>query len=135
MIIMDKFEKRVIKSSKNTNNALVVGLGFENLEKILSIYNTVFVINETRPEVKARNLVYRENFQNLNFITEVDAIFLDLDKVSCLDELKDFWQRNKSVILIEGNDPIGREYSKPLYDTGWRCTNLHGSFHVWEQIQ
>jgi hypothetical protein len=95
----------------------------------------VFVINEILPTVKAKNLVYREDFHNLNAITEVSVIFFDLNQLDQFEMVKDFWQRNNSKIIIEGDDPIVREFSKPLYDTGWGCTSKQGLFHVWEKLK
>ena len=132
---MDKFEKRLRKISKHTENALVVGSAFNSIEKILSIYSTVFVISEEQPTIKAKNLVYRENFDHLNLLGGINVIFFDLTTISQLDTLKHFWQRHNSKIVIEGNDPIGREFSKPLYETGWGCTSLQGMFHVWEKMK
>jgi hypothetical protein len=131
---MDKFEKRLRKISNSYNNALVLGNSFGHLEKILTIYSTVFVINKL-PAIKAKNLVYRENFNHLDNIAQVSAVFFDLDHLEYLSNLKDCWQRNNAVVIIEGNDPIGREFSKPLYDAGWGCTSLQGFFHVWEKIK
>ena len=131
---MDKFEKRLRKVSKSYNNALVLGNAFGHLEKLLKIYSTVFVINEL-PTIKAKNLIYRENFDHLNSIIQVSAVFFDLNKLEYLKDLKDYWQRNDSVVIIEGNEPISREFSKPLYDSGWGCTDLQGFFHVWEKLK
>jgi urate oxidase len=131
---MDKFEKRLKKLSNSYNNALVLGSAFGYLEKILSIYSTVFVINQV-PAIKAKNLIYRENFDHLNNIIQVSAVFFDLNNLQYLDDLKDCWQKNNSIVVIEGNEPIGREFSKPLYESGWRCTSLQGFFHVWEKLK
>jgi hypothetical protein len=129
---MADIKKKLRKLSKIHGNALVLGAAFGNIENIVTIYNTVFVIDENVPTARAKNLVYKENFNYLNAITEVSAIFVDLNRLDRFDAVKDFWQRNKSIIIIEGNEPIGREFSKPLYDTGWRCTSTQGHFHVWE---
>jgi hypothetical protein len=134
-MIMNKFQKRLRKLDKNQINAVVIGTAFGNLENILEIYNTVFVINENLPTVKAKNLVYREDFHNLNAITEVSAIFFDLNQLDRFEMVKDFWQRNNSKVIIEGDEPIGREFSKPLYDTGWGCTSKQGLFHIWEKLK
>ena len=132
---MSKFIKRVQKSSGRTENALVIGTGFGHLQEILEIYKNVFLINDTMPEIKSKNLIYREKFNNLVQFSDINAIFVDLNKVDKLPELKDFWQRNKSVVLIEGNDPIGRDKSLDLFNTKWGCTSLQGDFHVWEEIK
>lgn len=130
---MNKFQKRITKLSRNSTNALVVGEAFGNLPMLLEIYNTVFIISDSEPKIKARNLVYRENITNLNNITEVGSIFYDLSQISKLESLQHFWSRNDSTVFIEGNDVIGREYSRPLYDSGWRATSQQGMFHVWEK--
>jgi hypothetical protein len=101
----------------------------------LEIYTNVFVVDEDPPSAKARNLIYKENFDDLNVLTQVGAIFIDLDKIDKLDILEDFWQRHKSTIFVEGNDCILRHLSKPLFKTGWQCTSLQGIYHVWEKIK
>jgi len=132
---MAKFAKRLRKLSGYTENALVVGKAFGNLDQLLEIYTNVFVVDDDPPAAKARNLIYKENFDDLNILTQVGAIFIDLDKIDKLDILEDFWQRHKSTIFVEGNDCILRHLSKPLFKTGWQCTSLQGIYHVWEKIK
>lgn len=132
---MAKFAKRLRKLSGYTENALVVGKAFGNLDQLLEIYTNVFVVDDDPPSAKARNLIYKENFDDLNVLTQVGAIFIDLDKIDKLDILEDFWQRHRSTIFVEGNDCILRHLSKPLFKTGWQCTSLQGIYHVWEKIK
>ena len=132
---MAKFAKRLRKLSGYTENALVVGKAFGNLDQLLEIYINVFVIDDSPPSAKARNLIYKENFNDLNVLTQVGAIFIDLDKIDQLEILEDFWQRHRSTIFVEGNDCILRHLSKPLFKTGWQCTSLQGIYHVWEKIK
>ena len=132
---MAKFAKRLRKLSGYTENALVVGKAFGNLDQLLGIYTNVFVVDDDPPSAKARNLIYKENFDDLNVLTQVGAIFIDLDKIDQLAVLEDCWQRHKSTIFVEGNDCILRHLSKPLFKTGWQCTSLQGIYHVWEQIK
>lgn len=131
---MSKLIKRLNKISRGGENALVIGTAFGNLQEILSNYKTIFVIDDIPTPIKSRNLVYRENFDHLNQLTEISVIFFDQNKLHLLQTFKDVWQRNKSVVIIEGDTPIGREFSKPLYDTSWNCRQTLGFFHTWEQI-
>ena len=132
---MAKFAKRLRKLSGYTENALVVGKAFGYLDQLLEIYTNVFVVDDDPPSAKARNLIYKENFNDLNVLTQVGAIFIDLDKIDKLEILEDFWQRHRSTIFVEGNDCILRHLSKPLFKTGWQCTSLQGIYHVWEKIK
>lgn len=132
---MAKFAKRLRKLSGYTENALVIGQAFGYLEPLLEIYTNVFVIDDTEPSVKARNLIYKQNRNDLNVLTQVGAIFIDLDKIDCLESLVDFWQRHSSTVFVQGNDCIPRHLSKPLFKTNWQCTSLQGIYHVWEKIK
>lgn len=132
MIIMNKFEKRISKFLKDSNNCLIIGSGFGHLEELLGLFKTVFVIDTQRPAIKAKNLVYRESIDNLASLTEFSIVFFDLNRVQLLDSMFDFLNSKRPVVCIEDNDPIGRDLSGTLYKVGYQCTNLQGFFHVWE---
>ncbi len=132
MSIMNKFQKRVKKLCKDPENCLVVGKGFGFLSEISEIYNTVFVIDDERPSLKLKNLVYRENSEDLVHITDISVIFFDLATTNRLNEFMNLAFKWKSVVVIEGNDPIGRDLSGPLYQTGYQCRDLQGHFHIWK---
>ena len=132
---MNKFQKRLSKLTKNNTSALVIGTAFGQISQILSMYSTVFVVNEDMLELKAKNLIYRQTIDRLDYIVNVGVVFLDMKHIGKLENLQTFWKKNDSLVLIEGNDVISRDLSKPLYDSGWRCTSLQGIFHVWEKQQ
>jgi hypothetical protein len=132
---MTKFQKRLSKLTKNKTSALVIGTAFGQISQILSMYSTVFVVNEDLGELKAKNLIYRQTIDRLDYLVNVGVVFLDMQHINKLENLQTFWKKNNSLVLIEGNDAISRNLSKPLYDSGWRCTSLQGMFHVWEKQQ
>jgi len=132
---MTKFQKRLSKLTKNKTSALVIGTAFGQISQILSMYSTVFVINEDMLELKAKNLIYRQTIDRLDYLVNVGVVFLDMKHIGKLENLQTFWKKNDALVLIEGNDAISRDLSKPLYDSGWRCTSLQGLFHVWEKQQ
>ncbi len=133
MIIMSKFRKRLTKISKNLHNCLVVGQGFGYLQELTNIYQTVFVIDSQRPEIKAKNLVFRNNFDDLSHMNEISAVFVDIAATEHLNKITSLWMRCNSMVIIEGDDPIERHLSGPLYQSGWNCTSKQGTFHVWER--
>jgi hypothetical protein len=130
---MNKFQKRVSKISRKHTNALVLGKAFGYLAEVINIYESVFVIDENADGIKAKNLIYRENIDRLSNITDIGAIFLDLNDLDKLELLMTVWQTHNSKIFVEGGLAISREFSQPLYNSGWRCTSLQGVFHVWEK--
>lgn len=133
MIIMPKFKKRISKTHPHSlQNALVIGRGFGFLESITETYQTVFLIDLTRPDTKTKNLVFKENYDDLHLLVDVSTVFFDLAKINDINLIAPVFTRWKSLVIVEGNEPIGREFTQSLYHHGWRCTSLQGFFHVWE---
>jgi hypothetical protein len=133
MIIMNKFKKRLTKIIGRPQNAVVVGQGFGQLASILETFNTVLIFSWDYPNLRAKNLVFRENFNDLNPLHDVTAIFIDLDQTQHLENMSKRWQKYKCTVLIEGNDPIGRNLSVALYRDHFRCIDQQGIYHVWKQ--
>jgi hypothetical protein len=130
---MSKFSKRIKKLFDVHTSCLVIGQGFSHLEDILEVFETVFVVSEKKPEIKHKKLVYRENCDNLSDLYEIQAVFFDLDQLDKLIYMPVVWTKNRPIVIIEGNDPIERTHSKPLYDHGFRCVELLGFFHIWKK--
>ena len=129
---MTKFQKRLHKLSTNHAHALVLGSAFGMLDQIVKLYDTVFVISADPPDVKAKNLVYKETFVKLDHIQNIASIFIDQNELCNLDKVEALWKNHNSKIFVEGDTRIDNVIAKPLYDSGWACTSLQGIFHVWE---
>lgn len=132
---MTKFQKKISKTAKKLDNCLLIGNGFGFLEEFLEIFKTVFVINDPKPEIRAKNLIFRDDSENLSQLAELTHIIFDRHSVTELEKYQYLWQKHNLVIIIEGNNPIEREFSKPLYNTHWQCTDTQGYFHIWEKIK
>ena len=132
MIPMDKFKKRLSKLSNNPQNAVVIGNGFQRLDDVLDIFDTVFVFSNEPSIVRAKNLILKESITSILNATNVTTILIDLEYLPLLEKTLPLWHRWHSLILIEGNDPIGRDKSQELYKNHYRCVELHGVYHVWK---
>lgn len=132
---MSKFEKRLKKTLGNTSNALVLGTGFGELPRIVSIFKNVFVINNTPPEIKAKNLIYRLNFDDLSPMADISSIFVDRCNVEYLSRISTMLERFRPTVIIEGNDVIDHKLCPSLYNHMYRATEQQGIFHIWRQIK
>ena len=132
---MNKIQKRLRKLSRNNTHALVLGSAFGILDQILEVYNTVFVIDESPPAIKAKNLVYKETFVKLDHLQDMSSIFVDINQLDNLDKIEVIWRNHNSKLFVEGGDRVENDKVKILYDSGWACTSLQGTFHVWEHYR
>lgn len=132
---MTKFQKRILKTAEKLDNCLIVGQGFGFLGECLEIFPTVFIVCDQQPNIRVKNLIYRDDDTNFAEISGITHILFDRNSVDKLEKYQHLWNKHNSKVIIEGDDPIGREYSKSLYDSHWQCTNTQGFFHVWERIK
>jgi hypothetical protein len=129
---MNKTVKRLTKLTGNPNNAVVIGTGFGMLSDILATYKTVFLFADHPPNFKVRNLVYRENFDDIAPLSDITAIIVDRDKVYNVSHLRPLWSRARPVIFVEGDEIINRTESRILWEGGYRPVEQVGFCHVWK---
>lgn len=132
---MNKFSKRICKSINLGGNALIVGDGFGFLPDILKLYPSVFVVLNELDRIKARNIIYRDNLDNLHLLPDLNSVFVDLRLKHRLSEFENLMIHAKPIFLIEGNEPLEREWTKKFYATGYRAIDQQGYFHQWKKIQ
>jgi hypothetical protein len=102
------------------------------MSDILETYKTVFLFADHHPGFKVRNLVYRENFDDIAPLCDITAIILDRDKVYNVANLRPVWSRSRPVIFVEGDEIIDRTTSRVLWDGGYRPVEQHGFCHIWK---
>jgi len=132
---MTKFQKRIKKSQNHLLNALVIGGGFQRLEEITNIFDSVFVVAHTPPELKRRNLIFREGKSSLDSLSDITSIFIDKNQINTLNNLVGIMLKHQPLIHIEGNEVIGRDFSGPLYDNGFRAIEQQGFYHTWKRTK
>lgn len=89
---------------KHPKNSLFTHSSFTSNEDLVSMFQTVFIIDHTRP-LKLKNIVYRENADNLTEITDVDIIFFDADQLEHIKKFQTVWKKSKSMLYIDGPLP------------------------------
>ena len=130
---MSKFIKTLKKSPDSLENAVVVGTGFGYVEEIVDIFKSVFVIADEPPNFRRKNLIYRQNFENMNSIIEISHLFIDRSYISNLSKISNIWARSNPCNLIEGNDVIERNDAQPLWNTQYIPVDTCGIYHLWKR--
>lgn len=132
---MNKFTKRIVKSIKVEGNALIIGDGFGFLQDILNLFPSVFIILNQHQRIKARNIIYRDTLDNIQLLPDINVVFLDLCLKHRLSEFENIMIRPSPIFLVEGNNPLEREWTKKFYSTGYRAVDQQGYFHQWKKTQ
>lgn len=131
---MAKIIKRINKSVEEKRNCIVIGDAFGHLSNISEMFFSIFVILNQSPRIKAKNIIYRETLDDLHMLPEVTCVFLDLKHITKLDFLENLMIKIRPIFLIEGNEVIGREFTKKFYQLGYRAVEQQGYFHIWRKM-
>ena len=126
-----KFSKRIRKGNRTARNVLVLGTAWGNLEDLLDTFDTVFVINGSLPRIQKRNVVYRETFDNINILTDIDLIIVDLDQEKFIPELVQVWRKTAPTIIVQGPELISTEYQKILKADHYAIREVAKGYYVW----
>ena len=132
---MSKFQKRISKSLNVEGNCLVVGNGFGFLSDILDLFQSVFVVWNENDRIKAKNIIYRDDIKDLHLLPDTTVVFLDLRYKNNIDDFEPLMTQKKPVFVVEGEEVIGREFTKKFYQLGYRAVDQQGYFHIWKKIQ
>lgn len=130
---MAKFLKRIKKSGiKQMRNIIVLGSAMGYIEDFLSECNNVFVLSETFEGLKRRNLIYRDNFDAINVLPEIDLVLVDKKNITSLEKCKQILLRYSPIIIIEGEEYFSKQEYNSIAGLGYRITDLSRGVQVWK---
>jgi len=130
---MSKIVKRIRKTLIKNGNMLVVGHGWGVLADLLDVYDTVFVIDDTHPNIKAKNLVYKNFDTQISHLPQIYAVMIDRIHADKIDRLGPLISTTAPQVAIEGDEVIPRTQSKLFFQNHYNNVSQHGYFHVWRR--
>jgi hypothetical protein len=129
---MTKFSKRIRKINRSARNLLVIGTAFGNLEELLDSFDSVFVVGSNPPIFKKRNLIYRENYDDIHTLTDIDIILVDFDHSNFIPELTQVWRRTNPAIVVQGPDLISKDIQKILKSDHYNIVDVAKGYYLWK---
>jgi hypothetical protein len=127
---MDKFSKRILSSSKNHRNCIVVGQGIGYLDNIVDSFQCVFII-DGNAKIRKRNVVYRESFDNIDKLVDIDFVFVDSRYFDNFKKLRPVWLAHRPIFFLEGSDLFGLENYKYFRSESYALTNKYKNMQKW----
>lgn len=129
---MSKFIKRLSKAGLNFDTALVVGEDFVPLDDLLKKFNTVFVIADNSPSIKARNLIYRNFKSSLDALPTISTFFIQEKYNSLISNYLPLLTKSKATLVIWNSDLLDREKIKPLLNYKYKRVSKEYTYHFWK---
>lgn len=129
---MTKFAKKITKGSKVHENCVVVGNIWNNLDEITEVFNTVFILTLDSQEFKKRNVVYREDFDDLSILPVIDTVFVDYEKLEHLVKLEKIINKYRLTVYIGHPYHVDNYYRKFLYGRGYELVEFCKTYQIWK---
>lgn len=127
---MDKFSKRILSAKTQHRNCVVVGQGIGYLDNIVESFCCVFII-DSGSAVRKRNIVHRENFDNIDKLTDIDFVFVDSSYFNDFKKLRPVWLAHRPVFFLEGNDVFGIDNYKYFRSENYALVERYKHMQKW----
>ncbi len=130
---MSKFLKRLSPILSKQEVAVVVGRNFVNIPDLIDHFQSVFVYDTDRPEIKAKNLIPRLVFTDTKTLPNFNLLIID---EPCLWEIGNFTPLasiNQAGIVLVHNEPIGKKILKHLWQYNYEIAGEHKNLHFWKK--
>jgi len=129
---MSKFIKRLSKAGMYFDTALIVGEDFVPLQDLLNKFNTVFVVAENKPNLRARNLVYRDFESSLETLPTISVFLIQEKYNSSIANYLPLLVKSKASLVIWNSDKLDREKIKPLLNYKYKRISKQYEYHFWK---
>ena len=129
---MTKFSKRLRKISKKPRNALILGQGVGELDDILEVFSSAFIIGNFSEGIRRKNLIYIEKIEHINEISNFDMIFVGRDAIDSIKDLRAMYKKCQPLIFIEGDVNLPMDLIKLLMGDGYLVISTEKRYHIWK---
>jgi hypothetical protein len=128
---MSKLVKRIRKYFKNPRNVLIIGTGFGFLNELCDHFDSIFIISTLEEPIRRKNLIYRQSFEGIEFVPDIDVIFIDRNQNLNVENLRPVITRYHPVIFVEGDELFEKAQYKFLKNYGFSVVERRGYYHIW----
>lgn len=129
---MSKIAKRSHKIVKDANSCLVVGDIVDAPETFLPYFTTVFILRTNDRIIKGRNVVYKEKFNDINTIKNIDFVFLSISALDQFDKISNVLTYFRSPVYIDYGEFLPKDQSNKFSSIGFEIVELIKNYQVWK---
>lgn len=130
---MSKFLKRSSHIITKYETAVVLGRNFSYILDLTEWFDTVFVYDIQRSDVKRKNLIPRIGFTDTKTLPGFNLLAVD---ELCLWEIATFTplaSLSRAGIILVHNEPIGKKILKHLWQYNYEQVGNYGSANFWKK--
>jgi hypothetical protein len=132
MIIMTKFVKKITKGDKAHENCLVLGNVWGNLDDVVEVFNTVFMLNEGEQPIRRKNVVYRQDFEDVSVLPYITSVFIDFGQLDKIIKIENVIKKFRLSAYIGHGYHLDNHYHRFFNSRGYELVEMNKNYQVWK---
>lgn len=129
---MSKFAKRLRKIKKFPQYAVSIGDSYENFLDIVSIFQSVFVVDAEDKKFREKNIIYLNDISKLSIPNGVDMIFAKEDNRNSLLNLQHIIRQNRPLIFLHSDMEISITQADFFKKIQYHAAEIFGEYQIWK---
>lgn len=130
---MSKLIKRIRKVDKNLENCLVMGTVWGEFSVIIENFKNVFVKITEKSYPRVKNVIARNEFQEMSLFPQITYVFVDYDCLSDIKSIEKVFTHHSPLIYIGYGEFLDKEQNKYLNSLGYEIIELKKDYQVWKR--
>jgi hypothetical protein len=130
---MSKLIKRIRKFHKNPENCVVIGDVWGELPYVIDLFKNIFIKITKKPYIKSKNVIARDNFEDLTIFPQIEYVFIDGDCLKYLNSIEKVFTHYSPMIYIGYGEFLNEEFSKYLLSLSYEIIEIRKEYQIWKR--
>jgi ubiquinone biosynthesis protein Coq4 len=129
---MTAIVKKLRKIAGDAHNAVAIDPDIEAVEALSAIFQSVFVYTEKEHIIKKRNIIYRQELDDLTKLPDISMIYIGMDAIEYLSRFNGIIEKYKSLIVIPHDEHLDKTHTKWLTAIRYEIIYLAKRLQIWK---
>lgn len=132
---MSKFLNRISDIIVKKEVAVILGKDFPYLGEVVETFNSVFVFDSERPELKARNLIPRIDFTDIKTIPSIDLLIVEEKYLIEIGNFTPMASRHRAGIILMYSESPSKKILRHLWQHNYELADTNKAMNLWKKIK
>lgn len=124
--------KKLKKIAGDAHNAVAIDPDIEAVEALSTIFQSVFVYTENDHVIKKRNIIYRQELDDLTKLPDISMIYIGMDAIKYLSRFNGIIEKYKALIVIPHDEHLEKSTTKWLTEIRYEIIYLAKRLQIWK---
>lgn len=129
---MANLAKKLSKSFRHSRNVVMLEPSEEMLVEMSIYFENVFVFTELEKNIKKKNIIYREGFENFDTLPNISLLYVGKDGMDKLLNCQSLLLKFRNFVVIETPDELGKKIKRLFGSCAYEITEVAKRWQMWK---